>query len=162
MGNKAGKMFIVSVISVIVMVLIIFAFSTQQGESSVGMSENIVDFLIEKLGVQSYIEKNEWIYENRNVIFRKTLHFMEYALLATLVYISLRLKKVRLKYIPVITMLFVFTVAAFDEYYQSHVPGRTPQVKDVFIDSMGAFTALVVIMLKLKMSRRVKKLNSIG
>lgn len=159
MKNKTNAMFIVSTILVIAMVLIIFVFSTQQGESSVGMSKNIIDQLIEKLGIQGFVESNEWIYENRNIIFRKILHFCEYALLATLVFNTLKLRNVKLKYIPVITMLFACMVAAADEFYQSHVPGRTPQIRDVFIDSIGALTAVSIILLKLRF-RKIKKASN--
>jgi len=157
MSKKVNLMLIISSILVVAMVSIIFAFSTQQGDISTGTSKEILDTLIEKLGIQSYIEKNEWIYEHRNLIFRKILHFCEYAILATLVFITLRVGKVKLKYIPAITILFAFAVAALDEYYQSHIPGRSPKIRDVFIDTMGAVAAIIFILLKIKMFRRIKK-----
>ena len=157
MRKKTNLMLIISAVLVFAMVLIIFAFSTQQGEISTGTSRDIVDTLIQKLGIQSYLEQHEWIYENRNIIFRKTLHFFEYAILATLVFITLRLGKMRLKYIPFMTMLFVLIIASADEYYQSHIPGRTPHIRDVIIDSLGALTAIIIILFKIKIFNRTKK-----
>jgi len=157
MSKKVNLMFIISAILVVAMVLVIFAFSTQQGDISTGTSKEILDSLLEKLGIQSYIEKNEWIYEHRNFIFRKILHFFEYAILATLVFITLRFGNVELKYIPAITILFTFAVAAIDEYYQSHIPGRSPRIRDVFIDTLGSIAAIIAILLRMKKFSRIKK-----
>jgi VanZ family protein len=76
--------------------------------------------------------------------------------LATLVFNTLRFRNVKLRNIPVITMIFAFMVAAADEFYQSHVPGRSPLIRDVFIDSMGAFTAVSVMLLKIKLRKSQK------
>jgi len=157
MSKKANIMFIISAVLVVVMLSIIFGFSSQQGDVSTGTSKEILDSLIEKLGIQSYIEKNEWIYENRNLIFRKILHFSEYAILSTLVFITLRFGNVKMKYIPAITILFAFAVAAIDEYYQSHIPGRSPLITDVFIDTSGGIAAVVTMLLRMKKFNRIKK-----
>lgn len=157
MKKKFSIMLIISTTLVIAMVLIIFAFSTQQGESSVGISEGIVDSLIQKLGIQSYIEGNEWLNEHRNYIFRKIMHFIEYAILASLTFITLKLRKLRLKHISIITLLFVGIVAAVDEYYQSHIPGRSPHIRDVLIDTLGAFAAIITILINIKLFQRLKK-----
>jgi len=156
MRKKANLLLIISTILVIAMVLIIFTFSNQTGGISVGKSQDIVDTLIQKLGIQKYLESNEWLYENRNYIFRKVLHFTEYAILASLMFITLRLREIRLKQISIITLLFVCIVAAADEYYQSHIPGRSPQIIDVIIDTSGAFIAVITILFNIKLFRRFK------
>ncbi|NLL05213.1 MAG: VanZ family protein [Clostridiaceae bacterium] len=157
MRKKSGLMLMISTTLVIAMVLIIFAFSTQQGESSIGTSESIIDSLIQKLGIESFIENNEWLYEHRNIVFRKTLHFFEYAILATLTFITLKLRGLKLKYISIITLMFTSMIAAVDEYYQSLIPGRTPHIRDVFIDTLGAFTAIIIILIIIKLFKRSKK-----
>lgn len=157
MKKKVNLLMIISTLLLIAMVLIIFAFSTQQGESSVGTSESIVDTLIQKLGMQNYIESDGWLYEHRNKIFRKILHFIEYAILASLMFVTLRLRRIKLKNISIMTLLFVSIVAAMDEYYQSHIPGRTPHIRDVIIDTSGAFTAIITILINIKLFRKFKK-----
>lgn len=157
MKKKFSLMLIISTTLVIAMVLIIFAFSTQQGEGSVGISEGIVDSLIQKLGMKSFIEGNEFLYEHRNYIFRKIMHFIEYAILASLTFITLKLRKLRLRHISIMTLLFVAIVAAADEYYQSHIPGRSPHIRDVLIDTLGAFTAIITILINIKLFQRFKK-----
>ena len=157
MRKKVNLMLIISSILVIAMVVIIFAFSTQGGKNSVSISESIVDSLIQKFRIQDFIKDNQWLYEHRNYIFRKVLHFIEYAILATLMFVTLKLRKIGLKQISIVTLFFVFIIAAADEYYQSHIPGRSPHIRDVFIDTLGALTAIITILLNIKVFRKFKK-----
>ncbi|WP_010247923.1 VanZ family protein [Acetivibrio cellulolyticus] len=157
MRKKVNLALLASSILVVIMVVIIFAFSTQKGQNSVSISERIVDFLVSKVGLRNFIENNEWLYKNRNYIFRKILHFTEYAILATLTFRSLKLRKIGLKKVSMFTLFFVFVVAAADEFYQSHIPGRNPQVKDVLIDTSGALTAVLTILFNTRLFGKLKK-----
>jgi VanZ family protein len=79
-------------------------------------------------------------------LIKKTAHFMEYLILATLMFFSLK------KTVPKPTpSLFWFTLvisiiyAAGDEIHQLFVPGREGRLRDVLIDSSGIVTALYLI-----------------
>lgn len=163
MSKKVNLALLISSILVVAMVVIIFAFSTQQGKNSVGISGNIVDYLIQRLGLSEFIGGNELIYDNRNKIFRKILHFIEYAILASLMINllsllkSLKLVRIRTRHIMVVTVLFAFIVASADEFYQSHIPGRTPRIQDVLIDTSGAIFAILIILLCKKTFCKFKK-----
>ncbi|UCD18589.1 MAG: VanZ family protein [Candidatus Zixiibacteriota bacterium] len=70
----------------------------------------------------------------------KVAHFLEYAILAVLVFrsfshISPRLQ-IRLTF--VLSLLFVFVFAALDEFYQSYIPGRQSDVYDMLFDVLGS------------------------
>jgi len=68
-------------IAVIAMIIIILGFSSQNGGDSVSASERIVDRIISFLNLDNFFAKNEVLMENRNYIFRKTMHFTEYFIL---------------------------------------------------------------------------------
>ena len=44
-----------------------------------------------------------------------------------------------------IALLFSILCAFFDEFHQLFVDGRSGQIKDVLIDSMGAFVTLLIL-----------------
>jgi len=74
-------------------------------------------------------------------------HFAEYAVLATLVWLSVRATKKQLP--PSLTGLWAICLttiyAASDEFHQSFVSGRTPDVKDWAVDTLAALTLAAVL-----------------
>jgi VanZ family protein len=87
--------------------------------------------------------------ESIHLFIRKCGHFTEYALLALLVWRALHHTKNHLPpwSWPKVggTLLVVFIYAASDEFHQSFVPTRTARVSDVFIDTAGGATGLLVL-----------------
>jgi VanZ family protein len=75
-------------------------------------------------------------------IIRKCAHFTEYFIFSLLVLRGFRAgeKGTRLRW-AVLTLLIVAGYASLDEFHQSFVPGRTPAVTDVVIDTTGGATA---------------------
>lgn len=73
-------------------------------------------------------------------------HVLEYAILAWLVLRVLRINnwgEPRSR--VVITLLFCLVYALSDEWHQSFVPGRTPDVLDVLADTTGTAMSLVLL-----------------
>jgi VanZ family protein len=80
---------------------------------------------------------------------RKIAHFMEYAVLAGLLWRGLRgtfsaAGKVVLAFS---NFLVAATFAASDEYHQSFVPSRTASAHDVMIDWIGAFVTVLLCLM---------------
>jgi VanZ family protein len=81
---------------------------------------------------------------------RKCAHLTEYALLAWLLWRAIRKPK---RYDPrpwswregIVAVLIVALYAATDEFHQSFVPGRTPLVSDVLIDTIGAVFGMLLL-----------------
>ncbi len=48
---------------------------------------------------------------------------------------------------PVLTWFATIAFAAFDEYHQFLTGDRTPSVHDVILDSTGALTAIILVMI---------------
>ncbi len=78
-------------------------------------------------------------------IVRKCAHFTEYFIFSLLILRGLRAgeKGMHLRW-ALVTILIVAGYAAMDEYHQSFVPGRTPAVTDVLIDTSGGTAAQIV------------------
>ena len=82
---------------------------------------------------------NQW-----DFVFRKIAHITEYAVLTFLFF---RASSKNLNYRKAISYsaLFSITFALTDEYHQLFVFGRTGNLGDVFIDSLGVFLAVFLI-----------------
>ena len=79
-------------------------------------------------------------------ILKKTAHLLEYAVLATLIYHSLK-NTHPLSQDKIFTLAFTLTLlyAISDETHQLYVPHRTGTVRDIFIDAIGGYIALYYI-----------------
>jgi VanZ family protein len=84
-----------------------------------------------------------------DLILRKAAHMTEYAVLTFLVQRAIRRtwSIFRLSGVLVVSFLFSFLYAISDEFHQGFVPGRTPSVVDVFIDSVGIIAFIVIFVL---------------
>ncbi len=77
----------------------------------------------------------------------KTMHFTAYLILVFLAWCSVspyeKIKWKKMK--PWLIIAAVAAYAAADEYLQSFVPGRSPQVSDFFADLTGTLTAVIIM-----------------
>lgn len=85
----------------------------------------------------------ELFIENYSFLIRKTAHFSEYAFLGILMYTNLK-EYIRNKYLPV-SFILSAAYAASDEIHQRFVSERSFALMDIFIDSCGALTGIVLI-----------------
>ncbi len=92
--------------------------------------------------------------------FLKTLHFVNFGVLA-LLFLALLKGKRRLADIGLtvflISLLFTIVYAMSDEYHQKFSPGRHPAVKDVVIDMLGASSFLAASFVLRKKPERKKE-----
>ncbi len=75
-----------------------------------------------------------------DLIFKKGAHFTVYAVLALLFRRALPPGRS----IWALSWILAVLYAASDEWHQSFVPGRHPQLTDVLIDACGAATGLLI------------------
>jgi VanZ family protein len=78
-------------------------------------------------------------------LIRKTAHFVEYFILSLLILRGIRAERkgTRLGW-ALAAIVLVSAYAALDEYHQSFVPGRTPAVSDVLLDTAGGAAAQAI------------------
>lgn len=83
-------------------------------------------------------------------IIKKSAHFIEYGVLVTLLYrafINSNMAKNKAQlYSLIISIIYAMT----DEFHQSFTPGRGPSIRDVLIDSLGAYFFVYVLINNLK------------
>ena len=72
----------------------------------------------------------------------KVLHFIEYFILASLLVLALIHSNIKHPYLTAICITICF--AAFDEFHQLFVSGRTACIFDFLVDCLAASTILLV------------------
>lgn len=113
---------------------IIFWFSSENGDDSKEVSENLLKLVIEYLG--NIVSHN---------VLRKIAHFTEYAALgfcmSGAIYFTFKKNKF---YIPLIPCVLY---AVSDEIHQYFVPERACRIFDVFVDACGSSTGILIFLL---------------
>lgn len=129
---------------------IIFGFSSQDGEKSGGISKRITDFILEKSSKYNSLEISEKEQVNKRTerVIRKIAHFSIYTLVGFLLMALLSTyENIKRKNQIYISTMLGISYAISDEIHQSFTPGRGPKITDVFIDSLGVFFGIIVILL---------------
>jgi VanZ family protein len=86
-----------------------------------------------------------WLY-GIHAALRKLAHFTEYAVLAVLWLRAFRHHaRLGLNAAVGAALALCLVCAGVDEAHQAWVPGRTAAVRDVALDSLGALTALLIV-----------------
>lgn len=78
--------------------------------------------------------------EKVNVKVRKTAHIILFGFVAITLLIVFRGKK----YVEIKAWFIATLLGVVDELHQMFVPDRTPSMRDVFIDSTGAASAIII------------------
>lgn len=131
------------------MMCLIYYFSAQTGEVSGNLSYEVSYQIVEtrnevlNLG-QSY---DELSVEASSIEYyvRKAAHMTEYFLLAIAISFPLYVYKVRGFWLMLLAGIVCVGFAGLDEYHQSFVANRGPSVRDVGIDSIGAFIGILLV-----------------
>lgn len=89
-----------------------------------------------------------------HLLLRKAAHFTEFACLGLLLTWLRGMNRKKLA--AIFPVLGGLTVALVDETIQGFVPGRTPMVTDVLIDTAGAFFGMLVLLGGYHLYKRIK------
>jgi len=136
----------ISWIAVIIWMVIIFMFSNQNSETSLGGSRGIIKDVVNAtvdtsvdLGLIKDKPSDNEIFEVTKKLdfpFRKVVHISEYFILCLLVLNALYQSNIKNKKLFIIGFIFCFIYACSDEIHQSFLD-RTAKFTDVLIDSCG-------------------------
>ena len=130
-----------SFVPAILMMFLIYSFSAQSGEVSGDLSYKISYTIVETKNEVLNEGKgyDELSYEADSIHYyvRKAAHMTEYFLLAIAISFPL--------YVYGVRGIWLMGFAGLDEYHQSFVDARTPSLKDVGIDSTGAFIGILLV-----------------
>ncbi len=156
----------VAAILLVLLYLVIFSFSGQNGEESGSLSAMISEKCAELLNAISGKHWTQSVIESMAVYFehpiRKLAHFSEYACMGVLLYGIWRpwMKKGRKLYLLIV--LWVFVSAGTDEFHQLFIPGRYGCFADVLLDTCGGTSGLCVCVFAEKTMSRRKQKRKIG
>lgn len=138
-----NKKIIVYLVLAIISMLIIFTFSSKNSGSSNSTSKKLIDggvTIYESITNNKVNHKK--IVNKLNYPVRKLAHFTLYLILGFFVYEFLLLTSIPHKEIIAILICFIYSVT--DEIHQVFVSGRTGQILDIIIDTMGAITMVLM------------------
>ena len=138
---------------------IIFYFSSRNTIESNSTSKNLIRNVIDKYEFITGKNINkESLVTKLNYPVRKLAHFSIYFLLGLVVY-SLFLHT-NMKHKLLFSILTCVVYASFDEIHQLFVLGRTGQVLDVFIDSMGSIIGMILIKILIRKRGKIYEWRS--
>lgn len=138
---------------------IIFGFSSQDGETSSGISRKITDTILQLSSKYNNLEteKKEQIADTTEKIIRKLAHFSIYALVGFLLMGLLSTYKIKENWKVILTILLGMIYATSDEIHQSFTPGRSPKITDVYIDTLGIIVGAIIILIIIKIYKKCYK-----
>jgi VanZ family protein len=141
------------IITTLLWVLFIFAFSIQNGESSSLTSSGIAQSVYELL--KSLSASTTLTFQDVSLLVRKSAHVFSFTVLMVLV---LRVTFNNLKSWKTASWMFCLLIAFLDESIQIFVPGRSSQFSDVVLDMTGA---TIISILFILYTERKKHANTI-
>ena len=129
---------IISIVSLILWMIVIFSFSSADANKSTGTSDKVITTMIE---IKDKITNNETpnnekeiIVKNSSFYIRKLAHITEYLILGFLMFNLLKQYSVTNIYYAIgLSILYSCT----DEFHQLFISGRSGSIRDVLIDSIG-------------------------
>ena len=138
-----------SFLPALAMMYVIYGFSAQDGNVSGNLSyqvsykiveigNEILDKGLDETQIADYADQTGYP-------VRKLAHMTEYFLLAVAVSFPFYVYGLRGFPLMLVAGFICVAFAAGDEYHQSFVAGRGPSVKDVGIDSIGAFFGIMTV-----------------
>lgn len=142
-------------IPAILVMIMIFSFSSENGSESSGLSGSLTKSVIETVigiaNLEVTVAQEEHMIENIHTPVRKLGHLSEYALLGITIALALTLSHhLKGKRLYLISLCLCILYASSDEIHQLFIPGRSGMVTDVGIDAIGALAGICIFTLVFK------------
>ena len=133
----------------------IFNFSSQNAEESGNLSGGITRKILSKIVfIQSKSAKEkQQILETAETIIRKLAHLSIYTLMGLILMSLFYTYNVCEKYRIIYSLIFGILYATSDEIHQYFVPGRSMQITDIMIDTIGVTLGICFIIMINKMKK---------
>ena len=156
-NNKIKFKKMVSWILVILWMITVFCFSSQVGDESKATSGNTIRRIVLFFNSNISVYKLEEIVESLQPFTRKLAHFTIYTIGGFILY-NLNKKydnsqKRKIAFSFLLGLMYAIT----DEIHQFFVPGRSCRIFDVFVDSCGVITGILLYISMLKIIDRMLK-----
>ncbi len=160
---KHTKKFVVW-IPVILVLLLIYNFSSADGLQSAGMSSQVTDRLVSVFTAIPLLDLNpvqeDFSVDLLHYIIRKTGHISVYAALALALAFALYQYRISSRRLILWSFGFGFFYACTDEIHQLFVLGRSGRFTDVLIDSAGMTLGILTFYFLLYFIHNLKGLRA--
>ena len=157
--NNATKNYIVRpvfLIFAVIWMIIVFIFSSQPADTSQNTSLNLTKRIVNVFfNNKSSIEK-EQITEKLDPYIRKLAHFTLYAIGGILIANYINTYNIKDKNKIIYSICIGATYACTDEFHQLFVEGRSGQLTDVLIDSLGVATGVCIFLCVITIFKKLK------
>lgn len=181
MKNNFSPQRILALILVLMWMITVFIFSSQDGvdtlntsgavisviESTTNNTSELVSDNLGKTDNKNSLENKKYKYTYSNKIqkiVRKNAHYFLYMIggvfLSVFFCADSRYKAIKIKF-AIYAIIVGIVYACTDEFHQRFVPGRTGSIKDVFIDSIGVITGVILVFI-LKIILNKKRKDKMG
>lgn len=152
---KKNKNKIIHLVLVLIWMLTVFMFSSQNGEQSQNTSTKVTELIVEIITYNQNITKAEKLelIENIDYHIRKLAHYSIYSLGGILIHNYINTYNATNKKVILISILIGVIYAISDELHQYFTLGRCASVLDVLIDSFGIITGIILIKIIKKANR---------
>lgn len=159
--SKVKKILNWRLIPVLGWMLVIFLFSSQNGEESGASSDLLTDWFVKIIGFWynnlTDTEQLCW-YGRFSLMIRKCAHMTEYGILAVFVANWLRFRMCKHTWsMWLFTLVVTIIYAASDEFHQTFVSDRSGNFLDVFVDFCGMIIGLSLLTFWLCARKRKKQ-----
>lgn len=145
---------IITIILIIAWMTLVFYFSNQIADDSSKLSGGITKAILNFFHIlEGKTLEQQAIIET---VVRKLAHFSIYTLGGILILLHVNLYKIKANKKVMITWLIGTTYAITDEIHQLFVPGRSGEIRDVCIDSLGIITGILIILIIKNVGARLR------
>lgn len=136
---------IITIILIIAWMTLVFYLSNQISDESSKLSGGITQAILNFFNILEgkTLEQQLAI----ETIIRKLAHFSIYALGGILILLHVNLYKIKTNKKVIISWLIGTVYAMTDEIHQLFVPGRSGEIRDVCIDSLGVITGIIIFLI---------------
>lgn len=149
---------VIKIILVLICMITIFTFSNDSSYESTKKSNKLIITVAEIISNKQLNKNDKEKYIEKFVfIVRKGAHFSIYFLLGLLVASLLKEYNILDKRMIIYSLIFCFIYACSDEMHQLFINGRSGEIRDVLIDSLGAFIGISLYYLVRRRKNEQKK-----
>lgn len=144
---------IVLAILIVIWMITVFCFSNDNSQKSSNKSEKIVE-VISQICDNKIREKDKL-----ETIVRKSAHMLIYTIGGILFFLYFNTYDIVFKKKIIYSIIICVIYAITDEIHQGFVPGRSPQITDILIDTAGVNIGIVISYWILKINKKIYNKN---
>lgn len=148
----------ISIILVCIWMSVVFSFSNQQGKNSSNISRKASEIIVNIIDIQNKytnIEKEEQVKKVEPII-RKLAHYTIYMVGGSIIMNCMMQFCKKEKVAIGCSLLIGIFYAMGDEMHQLLVVGRSGNIKDIIIDSLGIGTGIFVYLLVIELIFKIR------